>query len=67
MRTTSFALLFSAVVAAPAFAGGDGAEPSYRPAAAAPQQPGPAARADATSDIVSTQRHRPIDEGTARN
>ncbi|TDN68223.1 hypothetical protein [Paraburkholderia sp. BL10I2N1] len=67
MRTTSFALLFSAAVAAPAFASGDGAEPSHRPAAAAPQQPGTAARADATSDIASTQRDRPMNEGTARN
>lgn len=67
MRTTSFALLFSAAVAAPAFASGDGAEPSYRPAAAAPQQPGTAARADAPSDIVGPERDRPIDEGTARS
>jgi hypothetical protein len=67
MRTTSFALLFSAVVAGPAFAGGDGAEPSSRPAAAAPQQPGTAARADATPVVVSTRRDRAIDEGTAQN
>jgi hypothetical protein len=67
MRTTSFALLFSAAVAAPAFAGGDGAESSYHPAAAAPQQPGTTARADATPVVVSTRRDRAIDEGTTRN
>jgi hypothetical protein len=67
MRTTSFALLFSAAVAAPAFASGNGTEASYRPVSAAPQHSGTAAPADATSDIVSTQRDRPINEDTARN
>jgi hypothetical protein len=60
MRTTSFALLFSAVVAAPAFASGDGTEPSLRPVAAAPQQPGTAARA-------GVHRDRPTDDGIAQN
>jgi hypothetical protein len=61
MRTTSFALLFSATVSAPAFAGGDAPASPYRPdgAATASQEGKPA--------IVDARRDDVADEGAIRS
>ena len=56
MRTASFALLFSATVAAPAFANGDGPATSYRPEVATYTQPGTVPRAQVTTSAVDASR-----------
>jgi hypothetical protein len=52
MRTASFALLFSAAIAAPAFASGYGPATSYRPEVASYTQPSGVTRAEVKADVA---------------
>ncbi|CAB3785781.1 hypothetical protein LMG28614_02205 [Paraburkholderia ultramafica] len=57
MRTASSALLFSAAIAAPAFASGYGPATSYRPEVATHTQPGDQTRAQVKTELVEAS-HR---------
>jgi hypothetical protein len=52
MRTASLALLFSAVIAAPAFASGYGPATSYRPEVASYTQPSGVTRAQVKAEVT---------------
>jgi hypothetical protein len=52
MRTASFALLFSAAIAAPAFASGYGPATSYRPEVATYTQPSGVTRAQVKAEVA---------------
>jgi hypothetical protein len=56
MRTASLALLFSATVAAPAFASGYGPATSDRSEVATYTQPGDVSRAQVKTEVVDASR-----------
>ncbi|KAA1015147.1 DUF4148 domain-containing protein [Paraburkholderia panacisoli] len=62
MRTASFALLFSAAIAAPAFASGYGPATSYRPEVETYTQPSGVTRAQVKADVARARATGELDQ-----